>query len=157
MKKLILYVLAVTLLIAGCRKGTGQTAGPAAPDSTASKVSAKAVNVLEEYLHRIGSGDINSLGNFATKEGVEMGLFLSMICTDEQKISLKKYKADVAKEVFDENRFSCDITMLGEPFRAVLINDGNNWKLHNLEDRAQKQGPALSESWNDSPFGSITE
>lgn len=157
MKKIVFYFLVIIPLIIGCKKETGQTGSPAALDSNTSKVSAQAINVLEEYFHRIGSGDINSLENFATKEGVEMGLFLSMIFTDEQKALLKKYKADATQEAFDENRFSCDITLFDEPFRAVLIKDGNNWKLHNLEDQPQKQGPALSESWNDSPFGSITE
>ena len=120
MKKIIVCLFAIFLAVLGCKKEAAQ------PESD----SAKAVKVLEEYFHRVGSGNLPDIEKFATNRGMQAAGLLYPLITDEQKAALKKFKADVPDEnIADQDEFIFSVTLLDTPINVRMVKVDDIWKV----------------------------
>jgi hypothetical protein len=120
MKKFVFCLFVISLAVIGCKKEAAQ------PESD----SAQAIKVMEEYFHRIGSGNFTDMEKIATKQAIEVVPFIYQALTDDQKSAFKNFKADVYDERIFGEALRFDITLLNKQIWVDLIKEGDTWKVN---------------------------
>ncbi|MDR1389511.1 MAG: hypothetical protein LBJ31_05985 [Treponema sp.] len=125
MKKLMVSLAMITLLTTRAAPQTGNAA---------------AVKVLEEYLHRIGQGNLTNIESLATAQGAEIAhsYYRWITAWDKQKLEdLKTCKVTVFEESIDNDRVTFIISYPIKDgnrnesvrTRAELVNIRGTWKV----------------------------